>query len=360
MQRRTASRTGRCRRTSCSGAPTSISSTPRAGCSGGPDRRRPVPPSRGHVPRLPGLAARPGVQLRAVGRPDQRRASRRPPTRTSSAARQAREAGAPVLALLRVQRLEQQARVRLGDDPADVRRVVRVGRAEAGADRGRVLAARGGRERRVGRAPSSQKQGVRPIVFPGRGSHANYFKQSIWLGHSAQEGFGCDNTTAPVEHGADAGRADARRAAHVRGRSVRLAHLRRPLGPGGERSEHRPDRPEHQGAVDRSPVTWSEDEWRAEQHRGAAPVDARAERDHLLLRRGRLGLGRLPPFPADALARARCAARDHAARHLAEPADTLEARRALPDRRRPQRRPDLPLRAQDLPPLPLAVPRHRP
>ncbi len=42
-----------------------------------------------------------------------------------------------------------------------------------------------------------QKQGVRPIVFPGRGSHANYYKQSIWLGHSAQEGFGCDNTTAP-------------------------------------------------------------------------------------------------------------------------------------------------------------------
>ena len=97
-----------------------------------------------------------------------------------------------------------------------------------------------------------QKQGLRPIVFPGRGSHANYYKQSIWLGHSAQEGFGCDNTTAPVEHGADAGRADARRAARIRGRSLRVAHLRRTLGPGGERSEHRPDRPEHQGAMDRA------------------------------------------------------------------------------------------------------------
>ena len=42
-----------------------------------------------------------------------------------------------------------------------------------------------------------QRRGAHPIVFPGRGSHANYFEQSVWLGHSAQEGFGCDNTTAP-------------------------------------------------------------------------------------------------------------------------------------------------------------------
>ena len=42
-----------------------------------------------------------------------------------------------------------------------------------------------------------ERQGTHPVVFPGRGSHANYFEQSVWLGHSAQEGFGCDNTTAP-------------------------------------------------------------------------------------------------------------------------------------------------------------------
>jgi hypothetical protein len=42
-----------------------------------------------------------------------------------------------------------------------------------------------------------QKQGTHPVVFPGRGSHADYFEQAVWLGHSAQEGFGCDNTTAP-------------------------------------------------------------------------------------------------------------------------------------------------------------------
>jgi hypothetical protein len=42
-----------------------------------------------------------------------------------------------------------------------------------------------------------QKRGSHPVVFPGRGSHADYYEQSVWLGHSAQEGFGCDNTTAP-------------------------------------------------------------------------------------------------------------------------------------------------------------------
>jgi hypothetical protein len=42
-----------------------------------------------------------------------------------------------------------------------------------------------------------QKRGTHPVVFPGRGSHANYFEQSVWLGHGAQEGFGCDNTSAP-------------------------------------------------------------------------------------------------------------------------------------------------------------------
>jgi hypothetical protein len=44
-----------------------------------------------------------------------------------------------------------------------------------------------------------QKQGTHPVVFPGRGSHADYYEQAVWLGHSAQEGFGCDNTTAPSE-----------------------------------------------------------------------------------------------------------------------------------------------------------------
>jgi hypothetical protein len=42
-----------------------------------------------------------------------------------------------------------------------------------------------------------EKRGVHPIVYPGKGSHANYYSQAVWLGHSAQEGFGCDDTRAP-------------------------------------------------------------------------------------------------------------------------------------------------------------------
>ena len=41
------------------------------------------------------------------------------------------------------------------------------------------------------------KRGTHPIVYPGRGSHANYFASRLWLGHSAQEGFGCDDTRGP-------------------------------------------------------------------------------------------------------------------------------------------------------------------
>jgi hypothetical protein len=54
-----------------------------------------------------------------------------------------------------------------------------------------------GAERADWAADKLERQGSHPVVFPGRGSHADYFKQSIWLGHGAQEGFGCDNTIAP-------------------------------------------------------------------------------------------------------------------------------------------------------------------
>ena len=42
-----------------------------------------------------------------------------------------------------------------------------------------------------------QKDGTHPIVYPGGGSHANYYSTAIWMGRSAQEGFGCDDTSPP-------------------------------------------------------------------------------------------------------------------------------------------------------------------
>jgi hypothetical protein len=39
--------------------------------------------------------------------------------------------------------------------------------------------------------------GVRPVVYPASGSHANYFDAALHLGRTAQEGVGCDDTDAP-------------------------------------------------------------------------------------------------------------------------------------------------------------------
>jgi hypothetical protein len=41
-------------------------------------------------------------------------------------------------------------------------------------------------------------RGDSPVVRPGVGSHANFFTQDLFLGHSAQEGFGCDDTRGVV------------------------------------------------------------------------------------------------------------------------------------------------------------------
>ena len=42
-----------------------------------------------------------------------------------------------------------------------------------------------------------QKVGVRPVVFPAAGSHANFFDDSLHIGSSAEQGVGCDDTRGP-------------------------------------------------------------------------------------------------------------------------------------------------------------------
>ena len=39
--------------------------------------------------------------------------------------------------------------------------------------------------------------GTHVVTYPGAGSHANYFRNALWLGRSAGEGLGCDDSTAP-------------------------------------------------------------------------------------------------------------------------------------------------------------------
>jgi hypothetical protein len=39
--------------------------------------------------------------------------------------------------------------------------------------------------------------GTHPVVYPALGSHANYFSAQLYLGHSAAQGVGCDDTLGP-------------------------------------------------------------------------------------------------------------------------------------------------------------------
>jgi hypothetical protein len=39
--------------------------------------------------------------------------------------------------------------------------------------------------------------GSRPVVYPAAGSHANFFEEALFLGNSAEQGVGCDDTTGP-------------------------------------------------------------------------------------------------------------------------------------------------------------------
>jgi hypothetical protein len=44
-----------------------------------------------------------------------------------------------------------------------------------------------------------ERDGDRPVVYSSTGSHASYYGSAVYLGRSASEGFGCDDTTGPSE-----------------------------------------------------------------------------------------------------------------------------------------------------------------
>ena len=141
-----------------------------------------------------------------------------------------RPALAAVLVLLHLQRLEQQARGRLGDGAAELQGRERRAGIDGVAVRGGLQPARELGTRAVGAPKLQLVDGTHPVVYPSLGSQANYYDSNLYLGRSAAEGVGCDDTARAVpHHPAARGRDPA-----VPGRlppPVPVARVRRPVGP---------------------------------------------------------------------------------------------------------------------------------
>ncbi|MCU0306209.1 MAG: hypothetical protein MUE51_00280 [Thermoleophilia bacterium] len=102
--------------------------------------------------------------------------------------------------------------------------------------------------------------GSHPVVYPAAGSHANYFDSGLYLGRTAQEGLGCDDTTGPSREVRPAVRlVPTDRAAYLRQYpwlgfvghwgERRPAFYDGPLGPSAKLQWTRP-------------ITWAEQDWR--------------------------------------------------------------------------------------------------
>jgi hypothetical protein len=105
-----------------------------------------------------------------------------------------------------------------------------------------------------------EQRGAHPVVYPGAGS-SNQFVQSLFLGHSAQTGFGCDDTRGPTRY----------EQTHVvlvpsqaTGPDDPFAWLGY-LGHWGRRSRGRTaGRPAPRSGQWTKPITWVEEEWRSD------------------------------------------------------------------------------------------------
>ena len=167
--------------------------------------------------------------------------------------------------------------------------------------------------------------GSHPVVYPAAGSHANKFTEALYIGSSAEQGVGCDDTQGPhVELRpavktipSDTAAAQAAFpwiAYEGRWGELQEAFFNGPTGPNDKRQWTKP-------------ISWSED-WRDAELCGADGRHRRHGCDRLLLLRGREGLegaDRAAPEPGHHAARSRWSPR---ARRVRRDPDEVAPRRA--------------------------------
>ena len=96
---------------------------------------------------------------------------------------------------------------------------------------------------------SSSSTARHPVVHPAAGSHANFFDEALYLGSSAAEGVGCDDTRGPTFDVRPVVRTIPSDAAEAT-RRVSVDRVRGPLGRAAAGVLQRPDRPEPEDPVD--------------------------------------------------------------------------------------------------------------
>ena len=94
--------------------------------------------------------------------------------------------------------------------------------------------------------------GTHPVVHPAAGSHANYYDAALFLRPLGPAGLRLRRQPRPDHRRAPRGRRWCRPTPPPWARPVPVAGLHRPLGPARDELLQRPDRPQHQGPVDRA------------------------------------------------------------------------------------------------------------